>query len=62
VKLWLQGHAPRLPRGPFQLLDRPIALNGGRKLKFGGYLGFSRFLACGRKFALYAMLYIGVFR
>jgi hypothetical protein len=39
---------------------RPIALNGGRKLEFGGYLGFGRFLTCSRKFALYAALYIGV--
>jgi hypothetical protein len=28
------------------------------KLKFGGYLGFSGFLTCGQKFALYAALYI----
>jgi hypothetical protein len=44
------------------LLDRPIAPIDGRKLEFGGYLGFSEFLTCGRKFALYAALYIGGFR
>jgi hypothetical protein len=32
------------------------------KLKFGGYLGFDGFLTCGQKFALWAALYIGVFR
>jgi hypothetical protein len=32
------------------------------KLKFGGYLGFGGFLTCGRKFALWVALYIGVFR
>jgi hypothetical protein len=32
------------------------------KLEFDGYLGFSGFLTCGRKFALWATLYIGVFR
>jgi hypothetical protein len=32
------------------------------KLKFGGYLWFSGFLNCGQKFALWAALYIGVFR
>jgi hypothetical protein len=58
MKLRLQGHAPRLPRGPFYLLDQPIAPIGGGKLEFGGYLGFGGFLTCGRKFALYAVLYI----
>jgi hypothetical protein len=62
VKLRLQGRVPRLPRAPFYLLDRPIALIGGGKLEFGVYLGFGGFLTCGRKFALYAALYIGVFR
>jgi hypothetical protein len=33
-----------------------------RKAKFGGYLGFGRFLTCDRKFALYVALYIGGFR
>jgi hypothetical protein len=62
VKLRLQGRAPRLPRAPFYLLDRPIAPIGGGKLEFGGYLGFGVFLTCGRKFALYATLHIGGFR
>jgi hypothetical protein len=35
---------------------------GNGKLKIGGYLGFGGFLTCSQKFALYAMLYIGVFR
>jgi hypothetical protein len=39
-----------------------IAPIGGGKLEFGGYLGFGGFLTCSRKFALYAALYIGVFR
>jgi hypothetical protein len=34
----------------------------GGKLEFGGYLGFSGFLTCGQKFALYVVLYIEVFR
>jgi hypothetical protein len=59
VKLRLQGRAPRLPRAPFLLLDRPIAPIGGGKLKFGGYLGFGGFLTCCQKFTLYAALYIG---
>jgi hypothetical protein len=33
-----------------------------RKTQIGGYLGFGGFLTCGRKFTLYAALYIGVFR
>jgi hypothetical protein len=32
------------------------------KLKFGGYLGFGGFLSFCQKFALWAVLYIGVFR
>jgi hypothetical protein len=55
VKLQLQGRVPRLPSAPFQLLDQPIALIGGEKLKFGGYLGFGGFLSCGQKFALHAV-------
>jgi hypothetical protein len=62
VKLWLQGHVPRLPQAPFYLLNRPIALIGAGKLEFGGYLGFGGFLTRGQKFALYVVLYIGVFR
>jgi hypothetical protein len=62
VKLRLQGRAPRFPRAPFYLLDRPTAPIGGGKLEFGGYLGFGGFLTCGRKFTLYAALYKGVFR
>jgi hypothetical protein len=62
VKLWLQGRAPRLPQAPLWLLNRLIAPIGGGKLQFGGYLGFSMLLSCGRKFSLYAALYIGVFR
>jgi hypothetical protein len=38
-----------------------LALNGGGKLKFGGYVGFGGFLTCGQKFAQYAALYIRVF-
>jgi hypothetical protein len=34
----------------------------GEKLRFGGYIGFGGFLTCGQKFALWAALYIGVFR
>jgi hypothetical protein len=60
--LRLQGHAPRLPRAPFYLPDRPIALIGGGKLDFGGNLWFGGFLTCGQKFALNAALYIGIFR
>jgi hypothetical protein len=32
------------------------------KFEFGGYLGFSGFLTCGQKFALWVALYIGVYR
>jgi hypothetical protein len=45
-----------------RLLDRSIAPNGGRKLKFGGYQGIGGFLTCVQKFAQWAALYIGVFR
>jgi hypothetical protein len=62
MKLQLEGRAPRLPQAPFVLLDRPIAPIGGGKLEFGGYVGFCGFLTYNRKFALYAALYIGVFR
>jgi hypothetical protein len=40
---------------------KPSSIGSG-KLKFGGYLGFGGFLTCDQKFALYAALYIGVFR
>jgi hypothetical protein len=60
--LQLSGRASRLPRAPFYLLNRSIAPNASGKLEFGGYLGFGGFLTCGRKFALWAVLYIGVFR
>jgi hypothetical protein len=33
-----------------------------KKLEFGGYLGFGGFLTCSQKFALWAALYMGVFR
>jgi hypothetical protein len=49
-------------QAPFQLLDQPIPPIGGGKLKFGGYLGFGGFLTYGRKFALYTVVYIWVFR
>jgi hypothetical protein len=45
-----------------QLLDWPIAPIEDAKLEFGSYLWFGGFLTCSRKFALYAALYIGVFR
>jgi hypothetical protein len=45
------------------LASRPTNYsNGQRKLEFGGYLWFGGFLTCGGKFALYAVLYIGVLR
>jgi hypothetical protein len=60
--LWWSFGSKDVRQGFLQLLDRPIALIGDGKLEFGGYLGFGGFLTCGRKFALYAALYIGVFR
>jgi hypothetical protein len=39
-----------------------LAPIGGGKLEYGGYIGFSGFLSYDQKFALYAALYIGVFR
>jgi hypothetical protein len=58
VKRRLPGRAPRLPSS---FLTDQLLRTVGEELEFGAYLGFDRFLTCGKKFALWAVLYIGVF-